>query len=108
MHERDARLLRERIHVLRNAALGLADIDDHLRRGLEQLLQVQIALAAIELAQHRQAVVLLIEERLGLRIPGARNAHKHIRRDGEDDDLAQRAGHGDFADLLIDGHLASG
>ena len=108
MHERNARLLGERVHVLRNAVLGLADIDDHLRRGFEQLLQVQIALAAIELAQHRQVVVLFVEVRLGGRIPGTRNAHEHVRRDGKDDDLAQRAGHGDSADLLIDGHLASG
>ena len=56
----DAGLLLKIVHVLHDGALGLAHVDDHLRAAGEQRLQIQLALAAVQLAQQGQIIVLLV------------------------------------------------
>ena len=96
MDEGDAGLLLQGVHVLHDAALGLAHIDDHIRRGGQQRLQIHLTLAAVELSQQRQVVVLRIQKLSGALIPRIGDAHQLVGRHREHHDLRQRAGDGDL------------
>lgn len=68
MDEGDAGLLLEGIQILHDGVLGLAHVDDHLGSGAQEGLQIQLALAAVELAQQGQIVVLSGQVLLGARV----------------------------------------
>ena len=92
-------LLLQGVQVVGHAVLLLADVDYHLRAGLQQRFQVQLALAAVQLAQQGQGVILTGDQVLGLRAPFVGNAHHHLRGDGEYHDLGQRTGNGDLGQV---------
>ena len=108
MDEGDAGLLLQGVHVLHDGALGLAHVDDHLGLAGEQGLQIQLALAAVQLAQQGQVIVLLVQKLLGALVPLVGHAHQLIGAQGEHHDLGQRAGHGHLVDPGRNGDLATG
>ena len=59
MNERNPGLLLQSVQVIGHAVLLLAYINNHLGIGLQQGFQVQLSLAAVQLAQQRQIVVLI-------------------------------------------------
>ena len=96
MDKGNAGLLLQFIHILRNTALGLANIDDHVRRSGQQRLKVQLTFSAIKLAQNWQIVVFLIQKLRSAFVPRIGDTHQLIRCHGEYHDLGQRAGNGNF------------
>ena len=103
----DAGLLLQSIQVIGHAALLLAHVNDDLGAGLQQRLQVQLALAAVQLAQLGQGVVLIGDEPLGFLAPVVGNAHHHLGGNGKDHDLCQRAGNGNLGKLARQGHFTA-
>ena len=105
VYEGDAGLLLQGIHVLLDAALALAHINDHLGAALKQGLQVQLPLAAVKLPDLGHIEILFVQELLGLAAPGIGNAHQLIRAQGKQNDLGQRAAEGHLVDLGGDLYL---
>ena len=103
MDEGDAGLLLEGIQILHDGVLGLAHVDDHLGAGAQEGLQIQLALAAVELAQQGQIVVLGGQVLLSARVPLVGNAYQLVGAQGEEHHLGQRAGDRHAGDLR--GHL---
>ena len=99
MHKGDAGLLSQRIQIFLHGLLGFAHVDDHIGRGGQQRFQVHFALAAVQLTQQGQVVILGGQDALGALIPGVGDANQHFRREGKDEYLRQRAGDGDPGDL---------
>ena len=103
----DSGLFLQAVQILRHGALGLAHIDDHVGIGRQQRLQVQFALAAVQLAQQGQVQILLVKVILGGLVPGIGHTHHLVRGDGKDHHLGQRAGDGHLLDIGGDGDLAA-
>ena len=106
MDKGDARLLLQLVHVLLDAALALAHVNDHLRPALEQSLQIQLALAAVKLADLGHVKVFFVQKFLRFLAPCVGNAHQLVRTQGEQDDLCQRAAESHLVDLGGHLHLA--
>ena len=105
--EGDAGLLLQGVHILHDAALGLAHVDDHIGGGCQQRLKVQLALAAVELTQQGQVKVLGVHVGLRRGVPCVRHAHQLIGGDGKHHHLRQRTGDGDLLDIGGDGDLSA-
>ena len=108
MNEGDTGLLLQGVHVLLDAALGLAHINDHLRAALEQSLQIQLALAAVKLADLRHIEVFFVQILLCLLAPGVGNAHQLVGAERKQHDLGHGAAEGHLVDLDGHFHLAAG
>ena len=107
VNERNPGLLLQSVQVIGHAVLLLAYINNHLGTGLQQGFQVQLSLAAVQLAQQRQIVVLIGDQPLGLIRPAVGDTNHHIGSDGEYHDLGQRAGNGDLTKIDGQGHFAA-
>ena len=107
MNERNPGLLLQSVQVIGHAILLLAYIDNDLSAGLQQGFQVQLALAAVQLAQQRQIVVLIGDQPLGLIRPAVGDTDHHFGSDGEYHDLSQRTGNGDLTKIGRQGHFAA-
>ena len=99
MDEGDAGLLLQGVQILHDGLLGLAHVDDHLGAACEQGLQVQLALAAVKLAQDGQVIVLGLQILLRRGVPFAGDAHQPVGAQGEEDDLSE----GPADSHLVDG-----
>ena len=99
MDKGDSGLFLQAVQVLRHGALGLAHIDDHVGIGRQQRLQVQFALAAVQLAQQGQVQILGVKIGLGALVPRVGHAHHFVRGDSEHHHLRQRAGYGDLLNV---------
>ena len=100
MDEGDTGLLGQAVHVLGDAVLGVAHVDDDIGVGGQQGLEVHLALAAVELAQLGQLgdVVGQIESYVLGDVVGDTDHEVADQRDGVD--LGERAGDGDFRHLI--------
>ena len=103
----DGGLLLQGVQILHDAALGLAHVDDHLRAALQQRLQIQLALAAVQLAQQGQVIVLRVQILRRALVPGVGNAHQLVGAQGKQHDLGHGAGHGDPVNLDGNRHLTA-
>ena len=107
VNERNPGLLLQSVQVIGHAVLLLAYINNHLGTGLQQGFQVQLSLAAVQLAQQRQIVVLIGDQPLGLIRPAVGDTDHHIGSDSEYHDLGQRTGNGDLTKIGGQGHFAA-
>ena len=107
MNKGDTGLLLQGIQVINHAALLLAHVNNHLGAGLQQGLQVQLTLAAVQLSQLGQVIVLIGDQSLGFRCPVVGNAHHHFGGNGKNNDLCQRAGNGDLGKIRGQGDLTT-
>ena len=103
----DIGLLLQGVQILHDAALGLAHVDDHLRAALQQRLQIQLALAAVQLSQQGQVIVFRVQILRRALVPGVGNAHQLVGAQGEQHDLGHGAGHGHLIDLSRHRHLTA-
>ena len=97
--EGDAGLLLQGVQVLHDGLLGLAHVDDHLGPARKEGLQIQLALAAVELPEDGQIIIFFIEELFGGPVPRVGDARQLVRAQGEQHDLGERP---------ADGHLIDG
>ena len=79
MDKGDAGLRLQGVQVLHNGLLGLTHVDDHLSTAVQQGLQIQLALAAVELAEDGQVIVFGLQILLRRGVPFARDAHQLVR-----------------------------
>ena len=103
----DGGLLLQGVQILHDAALGLAHVDDHLRAALQQRLQIQLALAAVQLAQQGQVIVRRVQILRRALVPGVGDAHQLVGAQGKQHDLGHGAGQGHLVDLGGHRHLTA-
>ena len=106
VHARDAELLLQRVQLLGERVLGLADVDDQLRVRCGDGLAVEVALAAVDLAKDGQIGEVLAEvgELLVRELAG--EADHLLGRHREQHLLGHGTGRRDALDLGRDLHLA--
>ena len=103
----DGGLLLQGVQILRDAVLGLTHVDDHLRAALQQRLQIQLALAAVQLAQQGQVIVRRVQILRRALVPGVGDAHQLVGAQGKQHDLRHGAGQGHLVDLGGHRHLTA-
>ena len=104
----DARLLLNGVHVLGDAVLGVAQVDNELGLGGDEGLHIQAGLAAVELAEGGQIPHLLRKIGHLCRAGAAAEPHKQVIGHRHQDHLGCGAAGCDAGDLGRDLHLPSG